>query len=67
VLALAEQVQHLAASATPVAVGLYTISPLPILCGVWHIQGRAGGRSCIAQTACNSTAVVWQYAGEIKG
>jgi len=38
--------------------GLCTILPLPISCGVWHIKWRSAGGH-IAQKSRNSIAVVW--------
>jgi len=50
-------------------VSLYTILSLLILYGVWHIKGRPGGWSYIAQKSRNSIAVVWvmQMGGGNKG
>jgi len=37
---------------------LYTRLSLPILYGVWHTNGRSWGASYIAQSTCNSIAIV---------
>jgi len=49
--------------------GLYNISPLLILYGVWQTQGGSGGGSYIAHSMCNSIAIVWamQVEGAIEG
>ena len=39
-------------------VGLCTILQLPILYGVWQKKGGVGGASYIAQSTCNSIAIV---------
>jgi len=40
-------------------VGLYRILPIPIVYGVWRSKGGLGGGSYVAQSSCNSIAMVW--------
>ena len=38
--------------------GIYRLLPIPIVCGVYGIQKVVGGASYIAQTSCNSIAII---------